>query len=153
MRIRGFVLCQDTGSPLRGVRVAAVSESGTVGVLTTDDAGYFSFDIPGASASSAAIKVQLLDRPEVMSPARTVDDGAAALPATALVLRTDARAATNARPGFDSGAIQGTGSGARQPGDADAVDSDQPAHAWRLRRGSTRQLQRVRNQRREPAVG
>ena len=63
VKARGFVLARDTGEPVPGVNVVArAKRNGTttsLGLLTTDEAGYVSFDLSGGVDSTVLEEVSL----------------------------------------------------------------------------------------------
>ncbi|WP_305783253.1 carboxypeptidase-like regulatory domain-containing protein [Symbioplanes lichenis] len=90
MRARGFVLNRDTGEPLAGVNVVVTAgangDSRPVSLLTTDDAGYVSFDLDGAGAGPVSLEV--VGQPG--TAARLPEAGTAGgTPDGAVVLRAD----------------------------------------------------------------
>lgn len=71
MRARGFVVAADTGSPVEGVGVVAKARGDvaerTLGLLSSDSAGYVSFDLSGGPADvpSESVWLEVVGHPEV----------------------------------------------------------------------------------------
>ena len=70
MKARGFVLNRDTGEPVSGVNVVArAKRNGTttsLGLLTTDEAGYVSFSLSGVADSAAleGVSLEVVGQPD-----------------------------------------------------------------------------------------
>ncbi|WP_043688085.1 carboxypeptidase-like regulatory domain-containing protein [Streptomyces xylophagus] len=115
MKARGFVLHQDTGRPVSGVNVVARARvNGTensLGLLTTDEAGYVSFDLPGVV--DGTVSLEIVGEPDsaaTVAGAEQASDGRQRASVTsadsAVVLRVDptrlGRGATPARPAIQA---------------------------------------------------
>ena len=110
MKARGFVLNRDTGEPVSGVNVVArAKRNGTttsLGLLTTDEAGYVSFDLSGVVGSTAleGVPLEVVGQPGsavTVAGEELNGERPASVPSTdgAVVLRVDpARVETVATP-------------------------------------------------------
>jgi hypothetical protein len=76
-KARGFVLNKDTGEPLAGVNVVARGEHEgrtiSLGMLTTDDGGYVSFDLTGLvdEAALPRVSLEVVGEPDAIATAFT----------------------------------------------------------------------------------
>ena len=110
MKARGFVLNRDTGEPVCGVNVVArAKRNGTttsLGLLTTDEAGYVSFDLSGVVDPTAleGVSLEVVGQPDSAARAGGEElngERPASVLSTdgAVVLRVDpARVETLAKP-------------------------------------------------------